>query len=127
MRSERLEGDQAPFPGRRVRVLVEDPALIGEELAVPHRSVDVTTCGGPDDEGEMCPLVAEGTCPHGDFDVVVSALDGPWAVPVRAAWEETPKIVPATEVTATDPEERLNLHVAAALKHLANAPSLDDE
>lgn len=127
MRSRRFDADPAPFPGRRPKVLVEDPALAGQELPSSWAGVDLTTCSGPADEHEMCPLVAEGTCPHGDFDVVVSALEGPWADPVRAAWEETPRIVPAGEVTATDPGERLDLHVSAALKHLADAPSLDDE
>jgi hypothetical protein len=127
MRREEIDATQVPFPGRRPKVLVEDPALAGQGLASPWAGVDVTTCSGPADEHDVCPLVAEGACPHGDFDVVVSALGGPWAGPVRAAWEETPKIVPATEITATDPEERMDLHVSAALKHLAKAPALDDE
>lgn len=124
MRTARFESTPRSFPGRRLRVLVEDPAIPPEGDPRLLGGVDVTTCSGPVDHRESCPLVASDQCPFGSFDVVVSALGSPWGPSVRGAWEASPTpLVPATEVTATDPEERLAHHVAAALQHLAGAPS----
>jgi len=128
MRSERFEPGPSPFPGRRLRVLIEDPAVPIADAPRLLGSVDVTACSGPTDDREVCPLVAGGECPHGSFDVVVSALDPSWGAPVCGAWELTSTpVVAATDVTATDPEERLAEHVAAAVRHLARAPSVDGD
>jgi hypothetical protein len=108
-----------PFPGRPLRVIIEDPALIVDDLATPTAAIEVTACSGPRDEREVCPLVMDGTCPLEPCDVVVSALEGPWAPSVRAAWAETSTpVVDATDLTATDPTERLHLHIGAAVQRL---------
>ena len=61
----------------------------------------------------------DGTCPLGPCDIVVSALKGPWAPSVRAAWAETSTpMVDATGLTATDPTERLHHHIGAAIQRL---------
>ncbi len=111
--------DPPPVPGRPFRVLIEDPALIADELATPSNAIEVTVCSGPRDEREVCPLVMDGTCPLEPCDVVVSALEGPWAPSVRAAWAETStEIVDATDLAATDPAERLHDHIGAAIQRL---------
>jgi hypothetical protein len=111
--------DPPPVPGRPFRVLIEDPALIADELATPSDAIEVTVCSGPRDEREVCPLVMDGTCPLEPCDVVVSALKGPWAPSVRAAWAETStEIVDATDLAATDPAERLHDHIGAAILRL---------
>jgi hypothetical protein len=108
-----------PVPGRHVRVLLEDPALIVDDLETPAAAIDVTVCGGPRDEREVCPLVMDGTCPLGPCDVVVSALEGSWAPSVRAAWAETSTtMVDARDLAATDPTERLHHHIGAAIQRL---------
>jgi hypothetical protein len=108
-----------PFPGRPLRVLIEDPALIVDDLAKPTAAIEVTVCSGPGDEREVCPLVMDGTCPLGLCDIVVSALEGPWAPSVRAAWAETSTpMVDATDLAATDPAERLHHHIGAAIQRL---------
>jgi len=108
-----------PVPGRPLRVLIEDPALITDGLATPTVAVEVTVCSGPCNEREVCPLVTDGTCPLEPCDIVVSALKGPWAPSVRAAWAETSiQIVDATDVAATDPTERLHHHIGAAIQRL---------
>ena len=55
--------DPPPVPGRPFRVLIEDPALIADELATPSDAIEVTVCSGLHDEREVCPLVMDGTCP----------------------------------------------------------------
>jgi hypothetical protein len=108
-----------PVPGRHVRVLIEDPALIVDDLETPAAAIDVTVCGGPRDEREVCPLVMDGTCPLGPCDIVVSALEGSWAPSVRAAWAETSTpMVDARDLAATDPTERLHHHIGAAIQRL---------
>jgi hypothetical protein len=108
-----------PAPGRPLRVLIEDPALIADEPAVPTDAIEVTVCSGPRDERDVCPLVMDGTCPLAPCDIVVSALKGPWAPSVRAAWAETStQIVDATDLAATDPTERLHHHIGAAIQRL---------
>lgn len=107
------------LPARPLRVLIEDPALIVDDLATPTAAIDITACSGPCDEREVCPLVMDGSCPLGPCDVVVSALTGPWARSVRAAWAETSTpVVDAIGLTATDPAERLHHHIGAAIQRL---------
>jgi hypothetical protein len=108
-----------PVPGRPLQVLIEDPALITDHLATPTDAIEVTLCSGPRNEGDVCPLVMDGTCPLTPCDIVVSALKGPWARSVRAAWAETStQIVDATDLAATDPTERLHHHIGAAIQRL---------
>jgi len=71
---------------------------------------------------EFCPLVSDGVCPLGSFDVVVSDLDGPWAEPVRRAWEQQP--VPVARVTRApdvDATEHVRACVGAAMAVLYGA------
>lgn len=111
--------DRPRLPARPLRVLIEDPALVVDDLATPTGAIDVTACSGPCDEREVCPLVMDGSCPLGPCDVVVSALEGPWAPSVCAAWAETSTpMVDATDLTATDPTERLRHHIGAAIQRL---------
>jgi hypothetical protein len=111
--------DLSPLPARPLRVLIEDPALVADELMTPTAAIDVTVCSGPRDEHEVCPLVMDGTCPLEPCDIVVSALEGPWAPSVRAAWAETSTpIVEATNLAAIDPTERLRHHLGSAIQHL---------
>jgi hypothetical protein len=106
-------------PARPLRVLIEDPALIVDDLATPTAAIDLTACSGPRDEREVCPLVMDGTCPLGPCDIVVSALKGPWAPSVRTAWAQTSTpMVDATDLAATDPTERLQHHIGAAIQRL---------
>jgi len=99
--------DPPPVPGPPLRVLIEDPTLIVEDLATPTAAIEVTACSGPRDEHELCPLVMDGTCPLGPCNIVVSAVTEPWAPSVRAAWVQTSTpIVDATDLAATDPTER---------------------
>jgi hypothetical protein len=97
----------------------QDPALIVDDLVAPTGAIEVTASSGPRDEREVCPLVMDGTCPLGPCDIVVSALVGPWAPSVRAAWAQTSTpIVDATDPAATDPAQRLHYHLGAALQRL---------
>jgi hypothetical protein len=101
-----------------LRVLVEDPK-VADVSSDPHVGIEVTICSGPPDVTETCPLVLEGSCPLGPFDVVVSALQGPWARCVHAAWTETDtSVVDGRPCAVTDPVERLDHHVGLALQHL---------
>ena len=72
-----------PLPTRPLRVLIEDPALVADDLATPTAAIDVTACSGPCDERELCPLVMDGRCPLGPCDIVVSALTGRGRQPAR--------------------------------------------
>jgi hypothetical protein len=109
-------------PVRPPRLLVEDPHLAGTDAPL-HPAAEITICGGPADEREECPLVMDGSCPLGGFDAVVTALDGPWARSVRAAWAETSvPVVEAGGLETTDPAQRLRHHVGAALQQLATMP-----
>lgn len=47
-----LQRHPPPFPGRSVRVLIEDPALVVGDLAFPSAAIEVRACGGPRDERE---------------------------------------------------------------------------
>lgn len=115
-----IASDPPPFPARPVRVVIEDPALLVGDLTTPTAAIEITACGGPRDEREPCPLVTDGACPLGPCDVVVSALEGPWAPSVCAAWSETSTpTVDATGVTATDPADRLHHHIGAVLQRLS--------
>jgi hypothetical protein len=65
----------------------------------------------------------DGTCPLGRFDVVVGALQGPWAASVRAAWAETGiAYADANGITTAEPTERLTHQIGAAL-HALYAPN----
>lgn len=111
----------AAIPHRRVHLLIEDRQLALDDLESPFAGIDVTTCGGPQGDTETCPLVMDGACPLGPADVVVTALDGPWASCVRKAWAQTTTpVVEAGDVAETDPEARLRHHVGAALKRIAS-------
>jgi len=102
-----------------LRVLIEDPLLADAELPRPPGPVELTVCSGPRGTAETCPLVMDGNCPHGPFDVVVTALDGPWARSVRAAWDQTSTpVVDARQLDETDPDRRLAHHLGAAYQHL---------
>lgn len=106
-----------------VRVLVEDPAVADAQLPPPPAPVELTVCSGPRDSNETCPLVMDGTCPHGPFDIVVSALHGPWAPSVCAAWHQAPThVIDARHLDETDPTRRLTHHLGAAYQHLLPAP-----
>ena len=118
MQQHTPRGTESPTPLRPVRILIEDPivAMHGPDVSI---ALDVTSCGGPRDEHETCPLVMDGSCPLGPFDIVVSALDGPWARCVHAAWRETgTPVIDATDLTTSDPDERLAKHLGAALQRL---------
>jgi hypothetical protein len=111
--------DPSPLPARPLRVLVEDPALVVDDLATPTAAIQLTVCSGPRDDHDVCPLVMDGRCPLEPCDIVISALEGPWAPSVRAAWAQTSTpMVDATDVTATDPTERLHHHIGAAIQHI---------
>jgi hypothetical protein len=61
----------------------------------------------------------DGRCPLGRFDVVVGALQGPWATSVRAAWAEAATAyADATDITAEDHTDRVADHIGAALQTL---------
>jgi hypothetical protein len=110
--------DPPLVPARRLRVLIEDPAVV-DDLAAPTAGIEVTVCSGPRDEREVCPLVMDGTCPVEPCDIVVSAVKGPWAPSVRAAWAQTSTpMVDTTNLAATDPAERLHHHIGAAIRRL---------
>lgn len=113
--------EPAAVPYRPLHLLVEDPQLVLDDLESPFEGIEVTTCGGPQGDDETCPLVMDGSCPLGPADVVVTALDGPWAACVRNAWAETTTpVVDAGDVTATDPTERLRHHVGVALQRIGS-------
>ena len=111
------------FPGRPIRVLIEDPQLDGGELHVLP-GVEVTTCSGPTTTDDVCPLVTDGWCPLGAHDVVVNAVSGEWAPAIEAAWiaDGTPAVRSAGEAP-DDPAERVVHHIGAALRHLATPAS----
>ncbi len=109
-------------PLRPLRVLIEDPQLVAHRADV-MTAMDITVCGGPCGERETCPLVMDGHCLLGPFDVVVSALDGQWARSVSAAWAETPTpVIDARDLASVDPDERLAHHLGAALQALWVSP-----
>lgn len=115
------------LPLRPLRLLVEDPHVAMGDLPAPSAGLEITACAGPTDEAEVCPLVMDGSCPLGAFDVVVTALDGPWASCVHAAWAQTrTPVVDARGVTVSDPEERLTHHIGAALQRLWRARGMSE-
>ena len=119
MRQHTLSSSPIRFPVRPLRVLIEDPTLVAGDFTAPG-GIEVAVCAGPHDEQEACPLVTDGQCPLGECDVVVTALEGPWARSVRAAWAEsgTP-YVEASPVVGDDPEQRFAGHIGSALHHLS--------
>lgn len=118
MRSHTVASEEPPWPLRPLRVLIEDPAL-ADDVPPSPTPFDVTVCAGPAHEAEVCPLVLEGRCPLGSFDVVVGALDGPWERSVRAAWglTSTPYVDDCAGLPQ-DPEARLTHHLGAALQQM---------
>lgn len=111
------------LPGRPVRVLVEtnDPNTLAY---TPSRlaGLDVKLCSGPATSDEVCPLVADGTCPLGESDVVVCDLDGPWHEPVREAWIRKGVVVARpSEERWTSPADQLDAYLGAALTALYRA------
>jgi hypothetical protein len=118
MRRQTITPGPTPTSELRLRIIVEDPRLVEPALHTSTGAVEVAVCAGPCD-GEVCPMVMMGSCPLGPCDAVVTALDGPWARSVRAAWRSTgTPVVDACELATTDPGERLRHHVGAALKAL---------
>lgn len=111
-----LMGESEVLPVRRARVLIEDPHLAGDEVQhIDCGPVEVLVCSGPQARGEVCPLVADGACPLGSVDAVVSSLDGPWAAPVAAAWAEAGVRVIDGLGSDEDPCDRVRHAVGAAL------------
>jgi hypothetical protein len=109
-----------------VRLLVEDAEIVPREVVPPTSAFEIATCSGPR-EGEVCPLVTTGVCPLGPVDVVVCALDGPWARSVRAAWaDSSTPVVDAGQTAIADPEGRLRHHLGAAVQHLWTASVTED-
>jgi hypothetical protein len=104
-------------PMRRLRVLIEDPTLGTARLDDQWRAgMEVTICSGPSSDDEVCPLVMDGRCPLGPVDVVVCALEGPWARSVHAAWLDTPlQVVDARDGIDGSAPKRFRHHIGAAL------------
>jgi hypothetical protein len=103
--------------GHRFRLVIEDPELAHDRGLFEHVELpfDVRVCAGPRSEAEVCPLVTDGRCPLGPCDAVVTAMEGPWARCVRAAWaEDGIPVVVAPDAGATG-RARLDRAVAAAL------------
>jgi hypothetical protein len=120
MRQRSMRSRGTPVPMRPVRILIEDPQIdLSESSQLRVWPVDVTVCAGPASDTEECPLVTDGGCPLGRFDVVVGALHGSWAPSVRAAWAEidTP-YADGSGITAQDPTNRLAYHIGAAVQVL---------
>ena len=114
------------LPGRPVRLIVEssDPDCFTIDSTL-LAGIDVKICTGPRSEFEVCPLVADGSCPLGECDVVVSNLDGPWAQPVRDAWVRDGVVVTgASPEPTSSPGERFDAYVGAALVALYRATYL---
>lgn len=120
---------RSTFPGRPIRLIVEssDPNCFTVESSV-LAGIDIKICTGPASESEVCPLVAGGTCPLGECDVVVSNLDGPWAQPVHDAWVRDGVLVTgASPESTSSPSERFDGYVGAALVALYRATYLSPE
>lgn len=101
----------------RPLVLIEDDGLDVStlDLSPPGATaLDIVVCTGPDSSA-WCPLVADGSCPVGTPDVVVSNLSptNPWARSVRAAWAEAG--VPVVTRRADEPPLVWPAHVGAAI------------
>jgi len=123
MLQRRLPSRSGPdLPQRQLRLVIEDPVIARDRGPVEAGATpfDVRVCAGPRSSAEVCPLVTEGRCPLGPCDAVVTAIDGPWAHCVRAAWRQAG--VPVVEVPgggATDARVRLDRAVAATMAALA--------
>ena len=117
-RSMLARGPSAPV--RPLRILIEDSNVeLSDSPQLPARGFDVIVCSGPAGETDECPLVMNGTCPLGRFDVVVGALHDPWATSVRAAWAETgTAYADASRITAEDSTDRVTHHLGAAVQAL---------
>lgn len=114
-------------PVRRLRVLLEDPLLaVATFDRAGDAGVQINICSGPDGATEVCPLVADGTCPFGRCDVVVSFLDGPWGPAVAEAWRRQGVAGRRAGGSETGPDERFRRALGIALT-TAVAPSLSDD
>ena len=117
-------------PGlRRPLVLVEDDTidLSTIDLSPPGCSaLDIVICSGPDGR-EYCPFVADGYCPAGTPDVVVSTLSAgnPGACSVRDAWVEAG--VPTVTVDVAGAPLVWPAHIGAAMQLLAGPGDEDDD
>jgi hypothetical protein len=120
MRQESIPSRETSAPIRPLRILIEDPHVeLFEGPQLRAWPFDVTVCAGPASDTEECPLVMDGSCPLGRFDVVVGALQGPWAASVRAAWAGTgTAYADASGITTADPTERVTHQIGAALRAL---------
>lgn len=121
MRQQSIPSIGTPVPIRPLRILIEDPQVDLSESGQQLRAwpFDVSVCAGPASDTEECPLVMDGACPLGRFDVVVGALRGPWAPSVRAAWAETGiAYANGSGITAEDPSDRVAYRIGAAIQAL---------
>ena len=103
---------------RRPLLLIEDDSLDPTtlDLSPPGSSaVDIVVCTGPE-RADYCPLVADGFCPVGSPDVVVSNLSeaNPWSASVRAAWREAG--VPLVTPKPDEPPLVWPAHIGAAIR-----------
>jgi hypothetical protein len=120
MRQRSMLSRGTPTPIRPLRILIEDRHIDLSATPQHHAwAVDLTACDGPASETEECPLVMTGACPLGRFDVVVGALQGPWAKSVHAAWADTgTPYADARGIAVEDPTERVAHHIGAAIQTL---------
>jgi hypothetical protein len=128
MRQQSIPSRDTLAPIRPLRILIEDPHVdLSDGRQLGAWPFNVSVCAGPASDTEECPLVMEGACPLGRFDVVVGALEGPWARSVRAAWAETgTAYADGSGITADDPTDRVTYHIGAALQALC-APDRSGE
>ena len=116
-------------PMHRLRLLIEDPTLAAAGLSDEWRGqMEVSICSGPSSDREGCPLVLEGQCPLGSVDVVVCALDGPWARSVHMAWlDASVRVVDARGYLEECAAERFRHHIGAALSAIISPVTLPSD
>ena len=103
-------------PGRSIRVVIESDRLAATPIELrSFGGTEVTICSGPSGTADYCPLVADGSCPIGECDVVVSSLDGPWANAVHTAWADRGTAVTRVVDAGGDVETLFDQHLGAAL------------
>ena len=104
------------IPGRSIRIVIESDRLAATPIELrSFGGTDVSICSGPGGTAEYCPLVADGLCPIGECDVVVSSLDGPWANAVHAAWADRGTAVTQVVDDGSAVETLFDRHLGAAL------------
>ncbi len=120
MRQQSMPSSGTLAPIRPLRILIEDPHVeLSEGEQVRAGPFDVSVCAGPASDTEECPLVMDGACPLGRFDVVVGALEGAWSTSVRAAWAEAgTAYADGSGITAEDSADRVAYHIGAAIQAL---------